>query len=199
MPTDVRRLTRSLAVSLAAAVLGAGALYSVVRPVTYESRSSLSVVVSAGASRAGTGEAYAELLRSTDTRSQAGSPPIDLSVRVGARGRVVELRATARSKSVPQPALTALVTVGRRRQEDVGDRVELRTLQSPTAPKLLGASTPEMLGATVLLAALAPLLVLTATRRPSPRRDRRPLRHEARPRVATTPLERRAWRYPTRL
>jgi hypothetical protein len=207
MPPDLRRLTRPLAVSLAAAVLAAGCLYTAVRPVTYESRAELAVVPSGGeASVGGTAQAaaatrtYAELLRSDDTLSQAGSPPVRLRVLLKADDRVLALRATGRSKQVLRPALAAIVAIGRRRQAGLGEPWGLRTIQSPTAPIRLGASAPATLGASLLLALLAPLLVLTATGRPSaPPEERQALRHETRPRAAAARLERRSWRYPTRM
>jgi hypothetical protein len=179
-------------------------LYSAVRPVTYETKATLVAVRAQGApaDAAATRSAAAtaaELLRADVTKSRAGSPPVDLDASVARRSSVVEVRAESRSKRVLRPALGAVVAVARSRQAALDSSWELRTIDSPTAPQRLGASTTAMLGATLLLALLAPLLVWTATARPALRPERRPLRHEARPRAAATRTERRAWRYPTRL
>jgi hypothetical protein len=209
MPPDSRRLIRPLALSVATAVLVAGALYSLVRPVSYESRATLALSPAANVQNtsqllstfgaSGTVGTYVELLESRDVRAAAGSASIDVDARAVAASRAIRVKAEGRPKSVVRPSLVAVVEAAGRRQSALKDPWELRVLQAPTPPKRVGASTPAMLAATVMMALLALLLVVTVGGQPPVTRARTRATHHHRPVPSGAQLLRRGWRYPTRL
>ena len=204
-----RRLTTPIAASVATAILAAGSLYAVVRPVRYESHATVVLAPTpsnpkdvptllGSFTQSGTAGTYVQLLSSRDTLRLAGSPPVDITVRAIPATRSLEVKSKSRFREAVQPAIASLIAAAKRRQVELKDPWELRVLEQPSSPDEVGAGTGVILIATALLGLLGALLVFAIAGRlgvPPSRVSPRPQMGAASSRARRM---RRGWRYPTK-
>jgi capsular polysaccharide biosynthesis protein len=186
--TSLGRLSRSgvtlITVAVATIIFFAGLAYTMVRPISYQSRATL-VLVPAPADpkdlpgildsfqRSGTAVTYVELLASSDLLKQAGDPPVTVTVRSVPDSRIIRISASATDKNIVQPALRSIVTAADREQEKLVDIWDLRVLQAPNDPSKSSTGTGMILIATLLLSLLGAVATWTLLRRYGSQPDRR--------------------------
>lgn len=171
------RLQAIIALAVGLAVLAAGAAYTFSRQASYESDGSLLLAPKPGVTpdivsnllqsfdTSGTSGTYTELITSNDTLAQAHVPGgIDVTVRAVPDSRVLQVTATGPTGDV-QSALRAVIRTSIARESETGDVWQLQSLESPSAPSRAGPSKGVLLLATIVLALLAPLVVMVAVRR----------------------------------
>jgi hypothetical protein len=183
-----------MAAVAAALVLAAGVAYAVVRDPGWESDAAVTLQPAPLANgnrvglldvfdRSGTLGTYVETISSSNTLEAAGSPPIDVEARSVPDTRVIEVVASGNGRAAVQGGLASVVDVVAAApvEADAGERREMslwtaEVTQSPSAAVQPGPSTPVIVAATLVMAALAGLLVLILGRRtivlaPPPRPD----------------------------
>lgn len=197
-----------LAVGAATAIIAAGAAYALVRPVNYESGGKVVLVPTATApndissvldsfERSGTAGTYVELIGSSDTLEQAGSPPVTLSVRAIPDTRAIDVSASSRYKSVVRPAIESILTTAQKRQTELNDPWTLKVIETPSSASRTGPSTLLILLAAILLAMLGAVAVLALIGRLDAQRDRVMVTAEPTPVAPGARMMRRRPRYPT--
>lgn len=179
MTAQTRRL---VAVAVALAVLAAGLVYSLSRAPESASHATVVLVpvgveqadlpaVLEGFERAGTSGTFVELLSSGGVKAEAGSPPIDLTVRAVPASRVITIDATGPEQDV-RPGLTAVIGAAQNRQADLRDLWQMRVLQAPDGPVESGPGRLFMVLASLILALLAGAVTwIVLGRIPEARRD----------------------------
>ena len=171
-----RNLTVGMAVGVALVILVAGITYSIVRPSNWESQSTVVLTptvtdpaalsgVLDSVQRSGVVGTYVELLASNDTKKRAGSPPVTVDVRAVPDTRVIRVTTSSENRRVVQPALSALLRAAQQEQQKLRDLWRLEILQSPSGAEKAGTPTSLILLATILLALLGAIAVVSVLRR----------------------------------
>jgi capsular polysaccharide biosynthesis protein len=165
----------------ALAVLLAGATYALVHAPSYESRASIALVPKRRAPRdldtffgadtiAAAAGTYLELVASPTTLSEprfrgvhetAEDVPDTSVYGSGTLTRAIEVTTRSRRRQAVQPALFAVIADARRRERELDDLWDIRTLSSPSAPQRFGPTRARIAGASVLLSLLAALVLST--------------------------------------
>ena len=188
--------------------MAAGLAYALVRPVSYESNAKLVLVpavqtegdvssVLDSFERSGTAGTYVELLSSGDTLKQAGSPPVTVSVRAIPDSRAIEVDASSRYKDIVRPALASIVTTAQKRQAGLNDPWTLSVLETPSSASRAGPSSGLIIIATIFLAVLGAIAVLTLLPRLGFLQARVVVPSEPAPVAPSARAMRRHPRYPT--
>jgi hypothetical protein len=184
----LNRLNRSsitaITIAVATIIFFAGIAYTLVRPVTYESRATLVLTPKATETgdlagvldsfqRSGTHVTYVEMLASGDLLDRAGDPPVTVKVRSVPDSRIIRISTSASDKNVVQPALRSILSAANQEQQKLVDIWTLRSLQDPSTPSRSSTSTSLILLATILLSLLGAISTWTLLRRYGAQPDRR--------------------------
>jgi hypothetical protein len=183
-----------LPVAIAAlAVLLGGGTYALTHAPSYESRASIALVPKRHAPRdletffgadtiAAAAGTYLELVASPTTLSEprfrgvhetAEDVPDTSVYGSGTLTRAIEVTTRSRRRQAVQPALFAVIADARRRERELDDLWDIRTVSSPSAPSQFGATRGRIVSASVLLSLLAALVLSTLIRYFGPARPAR--------------------------
>jgi hypothetical protein len=186
------RLTAWLTLFVVVCILAVGLTYSVVRPKTWESVATVTLVptpanaadvpdVLDSFERSGVAGTYVELLTSHDTLARAGSPPVDVKASAVQGARAIRVTTSSSDREVVRPALSAILGAAVQEQAKLQDVWTISILETPNAPKKADLPTGLFLVAIVILALLGGISTwvlgrrfFDRTRRPIPHRERIP-------------------------
>lgn len=170
---------RLLAIAGAAiVVLLAGGIYTAVRTESWRSEAQLVAHLGKvraervpslldGYLRSGATGTFVEHVTSAQTLGSAGAFGLTVDARAVPDTRVIDISATG-SQARVQAGLVAVVRQAQLTQNQLKEPFRLGVLSPPGPPVKAGPSTPLLLVATLLLAALAALFVTVVTRRFTP-------------------------------
>jgi hypothetical protein len=196
-----------ITIAVATAILTAGTIHAIIRPVTYESRATVTLRPDPGARERAeaddrpfvdTAAAYVDLLASDETRRLAGSPPVTFTIQPIPGTRSIEVTATDKERKIVRPALLSLLAAADRRQVQLDDPWRLEVVGRPAPPDSISPGTGVIFIATLLLTIFGALFALFAGRLAGVRAARLTLPPQARSPLSDIRVTRRVWRYPAR-